>query len=87
MSNSRNALRLSRLQKAAARIILNATYDDRSDDLFKTLNWSPLEKRLKCKRMTMLYKSLNGLAPQYLTDMFRHTNDVHYPLPKVHHTE
>ena len=78
MSNSRNALRLSRLQKAAARIILNATYDDRSDDLFKTLNWSPLEKRLKCKRMTMLYKSLNGLAPQYLTDMFRHTNDVHY---------
>ena len=77
MSNARNGLRLSRLQKAAARIILNSTFDDRSEDLLKMLNWSPLEKRLKCKRMTMVYKSLNGLAPQYLANMFRHTNDIH----------
>ena len=36
MSNARKALKLSRLQKAAPRIILNATLVDRSEDLFKT---------------------------------------------------
>lgn len=78
MSSARYVLSLSRLQKVAERIILNATCDDRSEDPFKPLNCSPLEKKLKCKILSMIYKSLNGLAPQYLPDTFNHINDIHY---------
>ena len=40
-----NLERLSKLQKRAARIILNAPYDKASSDMFKALGWPTTEKR------------------------------------------
>ena len=49
--NEGNILRLLRLQKTAARIILNASFDDRSSDLFEVLNWQPIDILLRKKRL------------------------------------
>ena len=40
-----NIERLSKLQKRAAQIILNAPYDTASSDMFKTLGWQTIQKR------------------------------------------
>ena len=66
-----------RLQKTAARVILDAGFECESDELFKILGWQPFDKRIKARRLIMLYKCLNGLAPQYLRDLFQYTHNVH----------
>ena len=72
-----NFSRLQRLQKMAARIILNASFENRSSELFKALNWKSIDVLLRSKRLCMVYKALNGLTPQYITDMFRFSAEVH----------
>ena len=59
------------------RVILDSGYECGSNELFKTLGWQPFDKRIKARRLFMLYKSLNGLAPQYLRDLFQYTHNVH----------
>ena len=40
------------------------------DDLFVRLGWQKLNLQRELKTATMVYKSLNGLAPDYLKSMF-----------------
>lgn len=72
-----NVIRIEKLLKSAARIILDATYDERSEDLFSKLGWKTFSQSLKQKRLIMVYKSLNGLTPPYMRDMFEYTHSVH----------
>ncbi|CAB3989417.1 Hypothetical predicted protein [Paramuricea clavata] len=60
-------------QQRAARVILDIT-DNRypSKDMFLTLNWMPIEDRIKYHKAIMVYKSLN-----YMTNMFRFVRQVH----------
>ena len=58
-----NLNRIENLIKSEARIILDATYDDRSEELFKRLGWKTFEQNLWQKRLTMTYKSLHDLTP------------------------
>ncbi len=37
----------------------------------------PLKDRIVYHKACMVFKSLNGLAPKYMTDMFRYTHDTH----------
>ena len=70
-------LRVIKLQKAAARIILDKTYRDRSEDMFKDLGWQKIENRIRDKRLVMVYNSLNGKTPSYITDMFTTLDKIH----------
>lgn len=72
-----NVIRIEKLLKSAARIILDATYDERSEDLFSKLGWKTFSQSLKQKRLIMVYKSLNGHTPPYMRDMFEYTHSVH----------
>ena len=65
-------------QKRAARVILDIT-DNRypSKNMFLTLNWMPIEDRIKYRKAIMVYKSLNYLCPNYMTNMFRFVRQVH----------
>ncbi len=40
------------------------------------LKWMKLNDRIHYKKAQMIYKALNGLAPQYLRDMYILTSDV-----------
>ena len=72
-----NIHRIERLLKSAARVILDASYNERSSDLFNTLGWKTFEERLKQKRAQMVYKSLHGFTPTYMNEMFLYTNSIH----------
>ena len=68
--------KLQKLQNRAARVILQAKYEANSSLLLETLKWDRLSLRRKKQKATMMFKSLNGLAPVYLRDLFseRHTD-------------
>ena len=72
--------RLEKIQKSAARIILDKNYYDyciRSEDLFAELKWVPLKERVNFKIAIQVYKCINGLSIQGLENIFTHCNEIH----------
>ena len=60
----------SKRPRIAARIVANSPYDALAAPLLQSLGWLSI-KGLRRKETAMLtYKSLNSLAPQYLTELF-----------------
>ena len=55
---------LQRLQNRAVRVLTNTCYDADANQLLKELGWDNLETRRQKLKAEMVYKSLNGLAPQ-----------------------
>ena len=64
------------MQNRAARVILQANCEVNSSLLLETLKWDKLSLRRRKLKAIMMSKSLNGLAPVYLQDLFseRHTD-------------
>ena len=58
--------KLRRLQNPAVRLLTNSSYVADVNQLFKELGWDNLETRRQKLKAEMVYKSLNGLAPNYL---------------------
>ena len=66
---------LQKIQNGAARIVSNSSYDASTAPLLQSRSWFSI-KGLKRKETAMLsYKSLNSLAPQYLTELFRNCTE------------
>ena len=63
-------LTLQKLQNRAARIVKNISYDARVDILIEKLNWPTISEIIKRETTTMVYRSLNGLVPMYLSNIF-----------------
>ena len=63
-------LTLQKLQNRAARIVTNSSYDAPADDLIQQLKWPNIAEIIKRETATIVYKSLNGLAPTYLSNIF-----------------
>ena len=64
------AEKLQKLQNRAARVLTFSTYDTNADHLFEILGWKNLASQRKIAKTIMVYKSLNGLAPDYLAELF-----------------
>ena len=73
----------------------NSSYVAPADDLIEKLNWPTISEIIKRDTVTMVYKSLNGLVPMYLSNIFSRNstrdtiylrnseNDVRVPLFKA----
>ena len=61
---------LQKRQKRAARIITNSSFDAPSRPLIEKLGWKTVDQLISSESKTMVFKSLNELAPQYLCDLF-----------------
>ena len=61
--------RLQRLQNNAARIVSRRRKFDHISPVLKDLHWLPVEKRIQFKILLFTYKSLNGHAPEYISNM------------------
>ena len=48
-----------------------------SEEVFKDLQWLPFPNRLQYHTCLLAYKALNGLAPEYLSNLFTKTSEVH----------
>ena len=66
-----------KLQNRAARIVTGSSYDAPSVPLRKELGWLSVKEMIVKETSTMMYKSLNDLAPQYLSDLFARLSDFH----------
>ena len=61
---------LQKLQNRAARIVTNSSYDAPADALTQKLKWPNIAEIIKREIATIVYKSLNGLAPTFLSNFF-----------------
>ena len=53
-----------------------SSYDADADCLLERLNWRKLESQRKLHSAVTMYKSLNGLAPDYMRSMFTKREEV-----------
>ena len=60
----------NKLQNRAARVLIYSHYDVDAGHLLKLLGWKNLTCQQQIQRATMVYKSLRGLAPEYLSSKF-----------------
>ena len=61
--------RLTSLQNACARLVTRARKFDHITPVLMRLHWLPVKERIEFKILLLTYKSLHGLAPQYLRDL------------------
>ena len=65
-----------KLQKKAARVILDMDTSARSVDMFKQLHWIPYYDEVKIFEATIAYKRINSESPGYLTNMLKLNSSV-----------
>ena len=63
-------LTIQKLQNRAARIVTNRSSDVPADTLIQKLNRPTIAETIKRETATMVYKSLNGFVPAYLSNIF-----------------
>ena len=62
--------KLQKLQNRAARALTFSSYDADASYLFQNFNWKRLSTQRDIQKALMVFKSLNGLAPEYLSLTF-----------------
>ena len=61
---------LQKLQNRAARIVTKSKFDTPAMALIHNLNWPTVSDIIRSETATTMYKSLNGLVPEYLSNLF-----------------
>uniref|UniRef100_H3A3B7 Reverse transcriptase domain-containing protein n=1 Tax=Latimeria chalumnae TaxID=7897 RepID=H3A3B7_LATCH len=61
--------RLQLVQNSAARVVKNVSRFDHITPVLHELHWLPVRWRITFKVLVLVFKSLNGLGPQYLRDL------------------
>ena len=74
--NKTFAEKLQKLQNRAARVLTFSSYDTNADVLIDKLGWKKLSSQRQFQKAVMVYKSLNGLAPDYMHSMFVNRDSV-----------
>lgn len=60
---------LQTIQNAAARVLTKTRRRAHISPVLKSLRWLPVSFRIDFEILLLVFKSLNGLAPEYLSDM------------------
>ena len=68
--------RLQKLQNRAARIIMNMSNDTDHSVALKALGWKTLKVERKKVKAKMMYKLLNNMGPQSLTNLFTYKGET-----------
>ncbi len=61
--------KLQMVQNAAARVLTRTRNYDHISPVMSTLHWLPIKHCIDFKILLITYKALNGLAPQYLSEL------------------
>ena len=72
--------RNTKIQKSAARIILSKTKSDSSKSNFVSLKWLTFKNRCKYFTIIMVFKTIHGLTPSYMSDFVTVTSNQCYDL-------
>ena len=63
------------MQNRAARIITNSSYDAPAEALITELKWPTARDMIRSETATTVFKSVNSLAPDYLSHLFVRNSD------------
>ena len=72
-----NIRKLQLLQNFAARILTGKRKYDHISPSLKELSWLPMNEMLQLRDVTMVYKCLHGLAPNYLETKLVKRSTIH----------
>ena len=75
--------RIHKLQKRAARVILDSPPDSSSKPLFEELGWLTVFERVEYNKAILLYKSMNNMSPTYISSLFNFQNSEYYSLRSI----
>ncbi len=84
--------KLQLVQNAVARVLTRTRKYDHISPVLSTLHWLPIKHRIHLKILLITYKALNGLAPQYLSELLSHyspscplrsQNSGHLIIPRI----
>ena len=75
-ANANQIDRIYKLQKQAARLILNEHYLTPTTVLFERLNWISIQDRIILHKATFMYKIIYHLCPDYLHNLFKYTSEI-----------
>ena len=64
-----NISRLQWIQNSAASIVTHTRKYDHITPIFQKLHWLPVRQRIHFKMLLVTYKSINGMAPEYLCEL------------------
>ena len=82
--NSRALLRfwfkVQILQNAAARLIKKISKRSHITHVLIELHWLPIEQRIMYKTLLFVFKALNGLAPQYISELLVVKSNMYHSL-------
>ena len=67
---------LQRVQNSAARLITRTRKFEHITPVLKQLHWLPIELRSQYKLITLVHKSLNGCAPEYIDSLLHPYNSA-----------
>lgn len=69
--------RITKLQKRAARLILNCNMYTSSKEMFLRLNWLPFYQRVQYFRCLFVYKCINNISSDFYVDVFKPISEIH----------
>ena len=71
--------KVQKIQDMCCRFIFDKRKFDHCNyaEMRKKLGWLSMKQRRELHSLTMMYKILHGLAPNYLQDLFTYQNDIH----------
>lgn len=75
-----NINKIVKLQKRAARIILQCPYNTSSSELFKNLQWMTFDNRCMYITALMVFKCKNALFPEYMSNLLSFSSNDKYEL-------
>ena len=75
--NDEGIQRITKWQKRAARIILDAPFLTPTRELFENLNWLSFCDRISYNKLVLVYKILHDKTPNYLKKLYIPSSEVH----------
>ena len=61
--------KLQRVQNAAARLITGTVKFSRITPMLRSLYWLPIKQRVRFKMLILVFKAINGLSPNYISNL------------------
>ena len=65
-----NQTKIIKIREKAARLILEAPPLTPSKEMFQQLKWLPFDEIVKFKQVSLVYKAVNGNAPECIQTIF-----------------
>jgi hypothetical protein len=75
MKNKESLYKLCKLQKRAARIILNKPFYTPTTEMMQQLRWMPISDYFIYRTIILVFKVLHGFTPDYL-NIFRYVHEI-----------